>query len=78
MPPIAEAGTSGFRDNSSSTRPEKSLDLPSLHKGDKVEHQNFGIGTVVSCEGDTVSIRFKNNAIKQLNIEYAPLKKIKS
>jgi len=76
MLPIAEAGASGSRDNSSSTRPEKSPDLPSLHKGDKVEHQNFGIGTVISCEGDTVSIRFKNNVTKQLNIEYAPLKKL--
>jgi hypothetical protein len=78
MLPITETNASGFGNNLSLNRPEKSLDLPSLKKGDKVEHQNFGIGTVINCEGDTVSVRFKNNAIKQLNIEYAPLKKIKS
>ncbi|MGD0284260.1 MAG: UvrD-helicase domain-containing protein [Candidatus Saccharimonadales bacterium] len=55
---------------------DKPLELPEFHKGDRVEHQNFGVGTVIGCEGDTVQVQFKNKSVKQLNIAFAPLKKL--
>lgn len=51
-------------------------ELPELKAGDRVEHQNFGIGTVISCDGDTVRVQFERNGTKQLNIAFAPLRKI--
>jgi DNA helicase-2/ATP-dependent DNA helicase PcrA len=76
MSPTANQMALETSNNLALTSPSKLPALPSLRQGDKVEHQNFGVGTVVSCGGDTVNVRFKHNIIKQLNIEYAPLKKI--
>lgn len=50
--------------------------LTDLHEGDSVEHQIFGVGTIISCDGDTISVKFNNSGVKQLNIEFAPLKKL--
>ena len=47
-----------------------------LDVGDKVQHQLFGIGTVVAIEGVTVSIAFDGRGVKKLNSAFAPLKKI--
>lgn len=47
-----------------------------LDVGDKVQHQLFGVGTVVSIEGMTVSIAFDGRGVKKLNSAFAPLKKI--
>ncbi len=47
-----------------------------LDIGDKVQHQLFGVGTVVAIEGMTVSIAFDGRGVKKLNSAFAPLKKI--
>lgn len=47
-----------------------------LTVGDKVQHQLFGVGSVVAIEGMTVSIAFDGRGVKKLNSAFAPLKKI--
>jgi DNA helicase-2/ATP-dependent DNA helicase PcrA len=47
-----------------------------LDIGDKVQHQLFGVGTVVAIEGMTVSIAFDGRGVKKLNSAFAPLKKV--
>lgn len=44
--------------------------------GDKVRHQLFGVGTVVSIEGMTISIAFPGRGIKKLNSAFAPLERL--
>lgn len=44
--------------------------------GDSVQHQLFGIGTVVSVEGMTVAVAFEGRGVKRLNAAFAPLKKL--
>lgn len=47
-----------------------------LNEGDKVEHQLFGIGTVVEIQDDVAAIYFKGVGAKKLSISIAPLKKL--
>jgi DNA helicase-2/ATP-dependent DNA helicase PcrA len=47
-----------------------------LEINDKVQHQLFGIGTVVAIEGMTISIAFEGRGVKKLNCAFAPLKKL--
>ncbi|MGI6005699.1 MAG: ATP-dependent helicase [Christensenellales bacterium] len=44
--------------------------------GDKVRHNAFGSGTVISVKGDILSVAFDGRGIKQLSVSVAPLKKI--
>ncbi|HSX52966.1 MAG TPA: UvrD-helicase domain-containing protein [Patescibacteria group bacterium] len=47
-----------------------------LSEGDGVEHSLFGQGRVVEIDGDNAVIYFKKGGTKQLNISFAPLKKL--
>ncbi|MDO8591472.1 MAG: hypothetical protein Q7R60_00910, partial [bacterium] len=47
-----------------------------LAEGDGVQHQLFGLGTVLELEGETATIYFKGNGTKKLNITFAPLEKL--
>lgn len=47
-----------------------------LGEGDEVEHQVFGRGVVLSVEDDTANIYFKGKGSKQLNVSFAPIKKL--
>lgn len=49
--------------------------ITSLNLGDRVNHQKFGIWTIVSLAGDVAQIAFKNG-IKSMNIRIAPLEKV--
>ncbi|HKU18803.1 MAG TPA: UvrD-helicase domain-containing protein [Candidatus Saccharimonadales bacterium] len=49
---------------------------PHLAEGDKVQHQVFGVGTVVELDGENATIFFKGKGVKKLNIAFAPLKKL--
>lgn len=51
-------------------------DAINLQKGDRVKHQIFGTGKVVSIEGTTVGVKFGSQTIKKLNVAFAPLEKI--
>lgn len=50
--------------------------VPDINEGDSVQHQLFGIGTVMELDGDNAVIYFKGKGSKKLNIAFAPLKKL--
>ena len=50
--------------------------VPDLYEGNTVEHQVFGVGTVMEIEGDTAVIYFKGRGSKKLNVSFAGLKKL--
>jgi DNA helicase-2/ATP-dependent DNA helicase PcrA len=59
--------------------PSETVDLsPEFADGDKVFHQTFGDGVVVSVKGGVATVCFKNSryGIKKLALSIAPLKKV--
>jgi DNA helicase II / ATP-dependent DNA helicase PcrA len=62
------------------SRAKKSGDIPSLDPGDRVLHQTFGMGTVVSVEGaaekSVANIDFGSEGVKRLLLRYAPVEKL--
>lgn len=50
--------------------------VPELNEGDGVNHQLFGVGTVLEIEGETATIFFKGKGTKKLNIAFAPITKL--
>jgi DNA helicase II / ATP-dependent DNA helicase PcrA len=55
-------------------------EVPSLEPGDRVTHNSFGLGTVVSVEGAAdkavASIDFGSSGVKRLLLRYAPVEKL--
>jgi DNA helicase-2/ATP-dependent DNA helicase PcrA len=55
-------------------------EIPSLEPGDRVLHDSFGMGTVVSVEGSAdkavASIDFGSEGVKRLLLRYAPVEKL--
>ena len=47
-----------------------------VEEGDRVEHQLFGIGTVMEINGDVAAVYFKGAGAKKLSLSIAPLKKL--
>jgi DNA helicase-2/ATP-dependent DNA helicase PcrA len=58
----------------------KKRDVPSLAPGDRVLHDSFGMGTVVTVEGvgdkAVASIDFGSQGVKRLLLRYAPVEKL--
>ena len=54
--------------------------IPSLDPGDRVQHDTFGLGTVVALEGvgdnAVASIDFGSEGVKRLLLRYAPVEKL--
>ncbi|MFE6508605.1 DNA helicase PcrA [Nocardioides sp. NPDC057767] len=54
--------------------------VPSLDPGDRVTHDSFGLGTVVTIEGSgdkqVASIDFGDTGVKRLLLRYAPVEKL--
>ena len=54
--------------------------IPSLDPGDRVQHDSFGLGTVVTVEGvgegSVASIDFGSDGVKRLLLRYAPVEKL--
>jgi DNA helicase-2/ATP-dependent DNA helicase PcrA len=54
--------------------------VPNLNAGDKVTHDAFGVGTVVSTRGgggdQQVTVDFGSSGVKTLLVRYAPLEKL--
>lgn len=81
-------GENGFGSSPASTRAARSLsdrldhDGPTmvLVAGDRVTHERFGLGTVVSAEGAgakaDATIDFGSAGIKRLLLRYAPVIKL--
>lgn len=63
-----------------STTPTKQNNEPryvvELNEGDSVQHDLFGVGTVMEVEGDNLAVYFKGKGMKKLNSSFAPLKKL--
>ncbi len=55
-------------------------DVPHLNPGDRVQHDTFGLGTVVSVEGAAekavANIDFGSEGVKRLLLRYAPVEKL--
>lgn len=55
-------------------------EVPSLEPGDRVQHDTFGLGTVVALEGAAdkavASIDFGTDGVKRLLLRYAPVEKL--
>jgi DNA helicase-2/ATP-dependent DNA helicase PcrA len=55
-------------------------EVPSLEPGDRVQHDSFGLGTVISVEGAAekavASIDFGSEGVKRLLLRYAPVEKL--
>ena len=55
-------------------------EVPSLEAGDRVTHNSFGLGTVVTVEGvgekAVASIDFGSQGVKRLLLRYAPVEKL--
>ncbi|MGH3348756.1 MAG: 3'-5' exonuclease, partial [Nocardioides sp.] len=55
-------------------------EVPSLDPGDRVQHDSFGLGTVVALEGvgdkAVASIDFGSEGVKRLLLRYAPVEKL--
>jgi len=69
------AGSRTLPSRSSSRRP-----VPSLSPGDRVVHDSFGMGTVVSLQGSgeqaVAAIDFGSEGVKRLLLRYAPVEKL--
>jgi DNA helicase-2/ATP-dependent DNA helicase PcrA len=54
--------------------------VPSLEPGDRVVHDSFGMGTVVTVEGvadkAVASIDFGSSGVKRLLLRYSPVEKL--
>ena len=61
-------------------RPSRPATIPSLEPGDRVQHDSFGLGTVVAVEGAgdkaVASIDFGSEGVKRLLLRYAPVEKL--
>jgi DNA helicase II / ATP-dependent DNA helicase PcrA len=59
---------------------KRSREIPSLEPGDRVTHDTFGLGTVVTVEGvaekAVASIDFGSQGVKRLLLRYAPVEKL--
>jgi DNA helicase II / ATP-dependent DNA helicase PcrA len=65
-------------DAASKAKPTR--EIPSLDPGDRVQHDSFGLGTVVALEGvgdkAVASIDFGSEGVKRLLLRYAPVEKL--
>jgi DNA helicase-2/ATP-dependent DNA helicase PcrA len=72
-------GTAAIRADSSA-KAKAGREIPSLSPGDRVLHDSFGMGTVVSLEGAgenaVASIDFGSGGVKRLLLRYAPVEKL--
>jgi DNA helicase-2/ATP-dependent DNA helicase PcrA len=72
-------GTAAIRADSASKSKAKK-EVPSLSPGDRVLHDSFGMGSVVSLDGmgdnAVASIDFGSEGVKRLLLRYAPVEKL--
>ena len=75
---VTDAMTNGGR---AATASSSSLDTSGLQEGSSIEHQRFGIGTVLRLEGDgenrKATVDFKHAGTKQLLLKFARFKVLK-
>jgi DNA helicase-2/ATP-dependent DNA helicase PcrA len=75
--PQQKFGTSAIRADAAR---KAGREVPSLDAGDRVSHDSFGLGTVVTVEGAgekaVASIDFGSQGVKRLLLRYAPVEKL--
>ena len=81
--PSTPSATSRRQETFSSRSVSRSADMsgiPSLEPGDRVTHDTFGLGTVVSLDGSgqnmQASVDFGSSGVKRLILRYAKLEKL--
>ena len=79
--PYGSAVTTRRRTATAPPKPTKgSRPVPSLAPGDRVLHDSFGMGTVVTVEGQAdkavASIDFGSEGVKRLLLRYSPVEKL--
>ena len=62
--------------NKSFEKTEKQLSPINFKDGDRVDHETFGPGLIISTQGDILTIAFSKVGLKKLSASIAPLKKI--
>ncbi len=76
--PIRRFGSAAARADAEAKAQRR--DIPSLEPGDRVVHDSFGMGTVVTVEGAgdkaVASIDFGSQGVKRLLLRYAPVQKL--
>ena len=72
--PIASA--QAVRKRSSDISKKATLAGVELSPGDVVEHEKFGRGTVITCQGNVITVIFESEGTKKLAKDLAPLKKV--
>lgn len=55
---------------------KKPIDNSEVELGSKISHPTFGIGTIITKDGNNVSIAFQNKGIKVINMNYVKLQVI--
>ncbi len=77
-PPTRRFGTASARADANAKA--RTRDVPALAPGDRVLHDTFGMGSVVSVEGvgdrAVASIDFGSQGVKRLLLRYAPVEKL--
>ena len=77
-PPARRFGTAAARADAEAKAQKR--EIPSLEPGDRVVHDAFGMGTVVTVEGvadrAVASIDFGSGGVKRLLLRYAPVQKL--
>ncbi|HET6625631.1 MAG TPA: DNA helicase PcrA [Nocardioidaceae bacterium] len=77
-PPSRRFGTAAIRADAATK--SKKREVPSLSPGDRVLHDSFGMGSVVSLDGmgdnAVASIDFGSEGVKRLLLRYAPVEKL--
>jgi DNA helicase-2/ATP-dependent DNA helicase PcrA len=72
-------GTAAIRADAA-TKSRTKRPVPSLAPGDRVLHDSFGMGSVVSLEGAgeqaVASVDFGSEGVKRLLLRYAPVEKL--
>ena len=79
LAPNRRFGSAAIRADSA-TKSKATREVPSLVPGDRVLHDSFGMGSVVSLEGmaenAVASIDFGSEGVKRLLLRYAPVEKL--
>ncbi|MFT4009892.1 MAG: DNA helicase PcrA [Nocardioidaceae bacterium] len=77
-PPARRFGAAAARADAEAKSQKR--EVPSLEPGDRVSHDSFGLGTVVTIEGvadkAVASIDFGSLGVKRLLLRYAPVEKL--
>ncbi len=77
--PQRQFGTVSAR-RDAAQKAKASRPVPSLDPGDRVQHDSFGLGTVIALEGAgdnaVASVDFGTEGVKRLLLRYAPVEKL--